>query len=165
MTRILVITPYTKRIGIAFFDGRELVYFAVKTFRRPRTMGSIRGETRLRVVYLIRRFKPAILIVKSVSSYQHASQNHREISRSIRVTARRAKVATRSISFESAKRQIVLSGRMTKKRTFRILGQRYPAIARYVPIRNRDEDEYYTPLLSAVAVGSCYARRRVTTDG
>src|ERR1043166_620110 len=154
--RFLVITPYTKRLGIAVFRGAELVYFGVKTFQRPRTCESIRKETAEKLTEMIGEFRPRLVILKSLTSHQAVSDKHRRVAATISHIAHTVGIGSEERSFEDAVKKIVADNEPLKIRAFEILCQLYPELARFIQFQNRSQEEYYTPMLAAITIGVAY---------
>jgi hypothetical protein len=154
----LVITPYTKRLGIAVFRDTELVYFGVKTFQRPRTRDSIRDETTKAMTQLIREFKPRSVILKSLTTHQAASDKHRRVAATISQIVKIAGIRSEERSFEDARRKIVGENGSQKNRAFAVLCQLYPELGRFIQFQNRSQEEYYTPMLAAITIGVAHSQ-------
>lgn len=150
---LLIVTPYTKRLGMAVFQHGELIYFGVKTFRRPRTAESISDETSKKLGELLNKFNPAFVIVKSLTKHQTSSEKHKGITRTIKRTLNTAAICIKESSFEEARRNLVTEDKPTKNSAFAILRKRYPELARFVHFQNRHQSEYYTPMLAAITIG------------
>ncbi len=158
---ILVVTPYTQRFGIAVFKGEELLHFAVMTFQRPRTTGSIEIETTKKMKALMNVFMPSLVVMKSLTKLQAASENHRQVAKVVSRIMQLATVPIKEISFEEARYRLVTGKRPTKGRTFEVIEKIYPELSRFMHFQNRHQSEYYTPMLSAVTIGFIQARLRI----
>lgn len=156
--KVIVITPFTKRFGIAVFSNSELLYFAVKTYKNPRTIESIKAEATQKLKNLIDEFKPELIIAKSLTRRQAVTNDHTLLVETIRCVAKLVSVPVDEVSFEEARRKLVFNNRPTKSRTFAVLQNIYPELTRFIHFQNRSQREYYTPLLSAVAIGLAQAR-------
>jgi RNase H-fold protein (predicted Holliday junction resolvase) len=154
----LVVTPYTKRLGIAVFQDGELVYFGVKTFQRPRTIDSISEETTEKLTELIDEFKPRLVILKSLTMNQAGSEKHRQVAGTIRNVVKIAGVRGEERSFEDARRDLVTEDKPSKKNLFAILCKLYSQLARFIQFQNRSQEEYYTPMLAAITIGVAYSQ-------
>ena len=149
----LVVTPYTKRLGIAVFQHAELVYFGVKTFQRPRTVASISDETAEKLTELIDEFKPRLVILKSLTMHQTGSDKHRHVAGTIRHIVNIAGLPSEERSFEDARRDLLTENAPQKNRAFEVLRKLYPELARFIQFQNRSQEEYYTPMLAAITIG------------
>jgi hypothetical protein len=156
---ILVLTPYTKRLGIAIFRQRELRYFAVKSFRAPRSILSIQKETHLHLLNLIREFPPKMVIVKKITNQQAISSNHQRVVDAIRQVADYHTLLVKEIPFETVRRKIVTKHKPTVTNVATILQRSYPELGRYAQAQNRWQREYFAPILSAVAIGHFHSNR------
>jgi hypothetical protein len=136
---LLVVTPYTKRFGIAVFERKELLHFGVKTLPAPRTIDSVRLETARHLKDVISEFSPSVVVIKT--QLKEKGERHREIELTVKEVSRSAGIPTQTRSVGSMK------GRYLKIRTV------YPELSRFDHFQNRSQREYYSPLLSAVAIG------------
>ncbi|MFN0279176.1 MAG: hypothetical protein ACKVRN_11315 [Pyrinomonadaceae bacterium] len=157
---LLIVTPYTKRLGMAVFQDGELIYFGVKTFKRPRTAESISDETANKLGELLDQFNPALVIVKSLTTHQTGSVKHRGIARTIKRTLNTVGISIVESSFEEARRNLVAEDNPPKKSAFAILRKLYPELARFVYFQNRHQSEYYTPMLAAITIGLAYRQEK-----
>jgi len=156
---LLIVTPYTKRLGMAVFKHGELIYFGVKTFRRPRTAESINDETAKKLAELLNDFNPGLLIVKSLTAHQLGSDKHKGIERTIKRALNTAGISIIESSFEEARQNLVTDGKPLKKIVFDIIRKLYPEMARFVHFQNRHQSEYYTPMLAAITIGLAYRQK------
>jgi hypothetical protein len=152
-TTILVVAPYTKRFGIAVFCDAELLYYGVKTLARPRTLESIRSEVITRLNRLIDEFSPELVVIKHLSQRQARSEKQKQVGIEIRRIARENGIASKHVQLDEVNKKLSTDGRPTMAQTFSTLLTVYPELARFSLIRNRSQREYYSAVISAVAVG------------
>ena len=62
LQKILAIDPGTRYVGIAFFEGKELVYYGVKTIKKMALAHDTLQEGRKIISRLIQDFKPTTLL-------------------------------------------------------------------------------------------------------
>jgi hypothetical protein len=151
---LLVIAPYTKHMGLAVFRDHELVYFAVKTFTRPRTPVSIYQATTKHVKAVLKRFGTAKIALDSLDRNSSVITTRRIAIEAAGKVAEQLLVPVISLSFASVKNRLST----TKAEVFATMLRHYPELARYANNQNRSQLEYSTPLLTAVALGHFYAR-------
>lgn len=159
-TNTIVVTPYTKRFGIAVFQRGELFYFGVRTFRRPRTVESISEETTEKLSDLLDRFKPILVIVKALTKHQARSFKHKEVVQTIKHTLSITGVPIKESSFEEARQRFGTEDKPPKASTFAILQKLYPELNRFVQFQNRYQSEYYTPMLAAIVIGVVHCQNK-----
>ena len=135
------------------FQHAELVYFGVKTFRRPRTVDSINRETAEKLTELIDEFNPGLVILKSLTFHQTGSDKHRHVVGTIRRAIEIAGIRGEERSFEDARRDLLTENVPPKNRAFEIIRNIYPELARFIQFQNRSQEEYYTPMLAAITIG------------
>ena len=84
--RVLAVAPCAKRFGVAIFAQSELIYFAVKTLKLPRTSNRIKKQVSASVQRLIRGFAPELIVIKTLSQHQTESENVQTIIHQIRAS-------------------------------------------------------------------------------
>lgn len=150
---VLALAPYSQRLGVAVLDRSELLHFAVKTFALPRTSRSIRNETRRELTEFMDQYHPKVLILKTLSKRQRASENQRAVVEQIVEVANVAGIPVLNVSFESAKRSVAHGSMPTDHATFDVVKERFPELRKLANFQNRHQREYYRPLLAAVTLG------------
>ncbi|MBA2335309.1 MAG: hypothetical protein H0V90_10280 [Blastocatellia bacterium] len=153
LENLLVVTPFSKRFGIAVFRHGELLYFAVNSYRQPRTLDSIQADAMMKLKNLFDKFTPGLIILKSLTRHQAASNNHRHVVMTIKSIAKMYSVPVEEISFKDARCKLLTGQVPTYNRTFATLRDTFPELTRFTLFQNRSQREYYMPLLSAVAIG------------
>src|SRR5438128_2445544 len=106
VTNFIVITPYTKRFGVAVFSRAELVYFGVKTLPAPRTIESIRSETARQLKDLIIEFSPTLVVVKTLTGPQTNSEKHRHLADTVKQVSESAGIPAEESPFEAIKQRL-----------------------------------------------------------
>lgn len=157
--KILTVAPFTKRLGFAVFDDAEIIYFAVKTFKPPRTVASVKVEISQSIKNLSAEFKPKLILVKTLNQWQVKSKNTAFVFSQVKREAEFQKVPLREISVEQAKQELCSGGKMTKVVLFKILSAVYPELKRFVLFQNLSQAEYYNSLLSAIAIGYYWQKK------
>lgn len=156
---ILTIAPYTKRLGFAVFSQSEILYFAVKTFKLPRTIKSVKAEISQNIKKLTKDFKPELVIVKTLNSRQVNSKKLRSVVGQIKLEAECRNLPVNEISFERVKQELCSGKKATKAVLFKMLSARYPEIKRFASFQNLSQAEYYNSLFSAVAIGFYWQKK------
>lgn len=155
-TSLIVITPYTKRFGVAVFSGTELSYFGVKTLPTPRTLDSIRGATTRHLKNLIIEFSPTVVVIKTLTGSQMNSEKHRHLAETVKQVSESAGIPAQDRSFEIIKQKLAQSKYPTMEEAFTKLRKVYPELSKVGEFQNRSQREYYAPLLTAVAIGFAF---------
>jgi hypothetical protein len=158
---MLVLTLYTKRLGIAVFLRGELHQLSVKTFPLPRTVLSISSSARIWLEALCEEFSPDLVILKTLSKRQVNSAKHHGALTAIRQMTASRNIKTIDISLDAARGSLVQSSHPTLSDPIAILSIYYPELRRYSQIRSRDQREYFAPILSAVAIGHFHTQERL----
>jgi len=157
--KILAVAPYTKRLGFAVFANTEILYFAVKTFKLPRTVASVKAEISQNIRKLTEDFKPELVIVKILNSRQIKSKKLRSVVEQIKLEAEYRNLTVKAISFERVKQELCADEKATKAVLFKILSARYPELKRFASFQNLSQAEYYNSLFSAVAIGFYWQKK------
>lgn len=152
---ILAIAPGTRELGIAVFIEFELIYFSVKT-SNPKNNLLKQVSKKLRSV--IKRFKPQIVVIKSVSQYQKLSKELENVINQIKTEAERNNLRTIEITFEQIKNELGNNSKTTQKKVFESLLSEYPELKRFWNRPNKWQNNYYAFLFSAVAVGAAFLK-------
>lgn len=151
--KILTVAPFTKRLGFAVFGEAEMLYFAVKTFKPPRTVASVKAEISQSIRKLTAEFKPKLVIIKTLSSRQEKSKNLSLVFKQIKREAESRKLPVKEISFEQVKQELCPDSKATKAVLFKRLSAVYPELSRFASFQNPSQAEYYNSLFSAAAIG------------
>lgn len=157
-TNILIVAPYTKRLGIAVFSNADLIHFAVKTLRSPRTIESVNTEISIQLKHLSRKFAPRLVIIKALSKRQRSSEKQQHMARAIRQFAAAKGIESKDVAFDRVKQKLSVEGRPTMATTFTTVRRAFPELARFDHFQNPSQRIYYTSLLSAVAIGFAHYR-------
>src|SRR4051794_5906667 len=100
---VLVVAPYTKRIGMAVFRHRDLVYCGVKTFRPRSKFGSVGDQTMAYTAAAIERFKVDAVLTASLTDYRKQLRMHREVIAALTQVAQQRSVTVIDASFDDAR--------------------------------------------------------------
>lgn len=149
----LAIVVCTKRLGLAVFCRTELLYFAVKTLKPPRTDRHVKRQVSQIYQKTTTEFAPKVITLKLLGKQQAKSKNLQFVMRIIKHQSETAGISLEEISFDEAKRKLVSGNKPTKTNAFLALSKIFPELRRLTKFQNPAQAEYYNSLLSAVAVG------------
>lgn len=153
---ILTVAPAAKRFGVAVFNGAELIYFAVKILKPPRTDESIKEEISGNIKRLIKDFSPNVIVIKSPGKQQQASNRFKLITDQTESEANFNQTPFIKINFEAVKKSLCPDGKRSKVSVFKALAQIYPELTQFLNRPNKWQTDYWDAVLTAAAVGYCY---------
>ena len=135
------------------FDCGELFDFGVKTFTAPRTAEIVGVDAGNITRRLIARFKPSGIVVNRFGGY-----HPRPIVLERAVTEIKDVAQSFCIPLELVDSRLVNTTQIDKANGgnsagFALVGETFPELRRIVHFQNRSQREYYSPVLSAVAIG------------
>lgn len=160
----LAVAVSTKRIGVVVFSDEELIYFAVKTLKSPRTSYSVKRQIAHIIKEFINEYNPGLLVIKALGKQQVQSKKQRLAVRQVKSSAESCALSWTEVSLEKVKPLLSAHRKPNKTNVFRILSEIYPELKRFVESQNLSQAEYYNSLLSAAAVGFFYQSRRYTSE-
>lgn len=163
-SKILAAAVGTKRLGFAVFQRTELLYFAVKTLKLPRTRRRVKRQVTLLTKKAFSEFKPKLLILKTLGKQQANSRILPVAVNQIKKEAEASGNPVIEISFEQVKAILCKGQKPTKRNAFKALSEAYPELKRFIHYNNLSQAEYYNSLLSAVAVGYAYQSNLLQPD-
>ena len=151
--KMVAVAVCTKRLGLVVFCQAELIYFAVKTLKPPRTIPQIQHQVSEIIQEIIAEFTPEEVVLKLPGKQQAKSKNLLTAVNQIKQEAQAAGILWQEISFEQVKREFCLDGKPNKTNVFKTIVRNYPELKQFVNHPSRWQTEYYNSLLSAAAVG------------
>lgn len=164
--RILAIDPGTRHMGVAVLAGPELIYYAVRDFKRKRPADELLRATRKALLALIAKYAPTVLAYEKTFYVQAKSSALLHVQEA--EIARVAKVARLEVvgySPAHVRKVLCRDGRATKQRVADLLTRRFPELAGY---RHRGEplrEQYWLNMFDAVAVAAVCADAAMTVNG
>jgi hypothetical protein len=154
----LVIAPYTKRFGIAVFGRSELLHFSVHQYKTIRDSVGRDSSNQSGVGELISDFKPKMIMLKSLTVRQGKSEVQRDFSREVMRIAAAESIRVDEVDFDRIKSKFPGNQKITQRQLFANLAVTFPELTRIVKFQNPAQAEYYTPVLSAIAIGASELR-------
>jgi Holliday junction resolvasome RuvABC endonuclease subunit len=159
---ILGIDPGARQIGVSVLYGEELLFYAVKTFRRKKVEDSL-DALRKTIKKLIVGYNIDYVAAEKIVFLQQ----HRSF---VKIAADEIRNFIKSENigfFEYNPKQIrqIICGleKPTKRNTALILSQRYSELVRYFDVPRLWQKRYYALLFGAIAVGLVCAQERAET--
>lgn len=152
---ILAIAPGTREFGIAVFNGIELTYYSVKTLN-PKD--DILNQISELLTGLITWFSPQIIVIKSINKYQKLASNLENIINHIKFVAEQKGLEIFELTFEQIKDNLCDEEKTAKRKAFESLLFDYPQLNRFWNRPNKWQNDYYSFMFSAVAVGVVFLK-------
>lgn len=154
---ILIIAPYSKWFGVAVFSKLHLLEFAVRKYN-DRTFDMDRDFCH--ATELINEFRPTNVVVKALTIRQIGAEKQVNILDGLRREAALMQIPFTEVDLDGAKQSLLKDSRATVGALFEKIGKSFPELSRIASFQNRSQREYYTPLLSAVAIGASFKTPR-----
>lgn len=148
---LLVVAPYSKWFGVAVFSKLHLLDFAVRKYndRKFDMDGSNCHATEL-----INEFRPTKVVVKALTIRQIGAKKQMNILDGLKRSAALMQIPIMEFDLDGAKQTLLKDRTATLEALFEKVGKSFPELSRIALFQNRSQREYYTPLLSAVAIGA-----------
>lgn len=153
-SKILAIDPGTREMGVAFFEGRKLIYHGVKVVMNRKTSHEKLNGARKAVLRLIRDFKPEVLVVeKAFFANNRTASVLNVFVDEIRATARRKQLRFVSYAPSTVKKYICGNGHASKVEVARVVITKYPELKVYLTQDRAWKEKFHQNMFDAVALG------------
>jgi Holliday junction resolvasome RuvABC endonuclease subunit len=163
--RILAVNPGMQYLGIAIFEGEELLWYRIKTFPGRKTLPYMRREVQQYLTKLLQTYRPDTLAVEEPFYAQSLlSKNLRTLTEDIKTWGRwkRLRVYT---YLPTAVKAHFCRDEKTKQSLAEAMVERFPFLARYLSILSWRR-RYWFHVFDAVGLGlMCHrklARSRIS---
>lgn len=139
LPRILAIDPGTKELGVAFLEGeKDLVYFAVKSFRVERDPKHVRKAIRKAIERVICLFNPETLVLEQLAYVQQKnSKLLRFVYEDLKKLGKDFALDIVEMAPSTARKILIGDGRATKLEVAKALCLRFPELQAVVIEKNR----------------------------
>jgi crossover junction endodeoxyribonuclease RuvC len=152
--KILAIDPGTKYMGVAFFDGKKLVYHGVVTIPNLKSPREKLQEGRRTILRLIHDFKPEILVVeKTFFANNKNSVLLNTFTREIQNIGKKQGLQVSSFAANTVRKYVCGNGFASKEETAKVLITKYPELKPHLNSNRRWKEKFYRNMFDAVAVG------------
>ena len=152
--RVLAIDPGTREMGVALFEGRELLYHGVLSIKRGTSPHDRLREARKVVLRLIGDFKPHALVTEKAffANNRNASLLNVLVDE-IQAIARRKRLKVLSLAPSTVKKEICGNGRASKREVAKVVVAHYPELKVYLTQDRAWKERYHQNMFDAVALG------------
>jgi len=154
LQKILAIDPGTRYMGIAFFEGRELIYYGVKTIRKMAHAQDTLREGRKIIARLIQDFKPTTLVVeKTFFSNNRNSALLNVFADEIKVIGKRKGLKVIAYAANTVRKGVCGNGAASKDEIAKVIVSYYPELRPYLTSDRKWKEKFYRNMFDAVALG------------
>lgn len=149
--RILAVAPGTRHLGLAFFEGEELVRFGIKTFEGRKTERTLLPQISQYLDELLEAHQPNILVVEDVFYAQaRLSPLLRRLITSVKRSGRKKGLRIASYLPTTVKERLC-SGKPTRRSLAEAMVRRYWFL--YSFLKPGGTQLYWYQMFDAVALG------------
>ena len=152
--KILAIDPGTKNLGVAFFDGNELIYHGVKTIKHMKLPHDTLKEGRRIMARMIDDFRPNILVVeKTFFANNKNSALLNVFVDEIQAIGKRKGLIVYSFAANTVRKQICSNGSSSKDEVAKVIVSYYPDLKPYLTSDRKWKETYHRNMFDAIALG------------
>ncbi|HZS09352.1 MAG TPA: crossover junction endodeoxyribonuclease RuvC [Blastocatellia bacterium] len=151
--KVLAIDPGTRHLGVVVLSTSQLLYFGIKTFRRPQPPHERLAEIAHCIRSLIGEHRPAALAIEQTSLVQKNATLLNVAAAEIKCTAQAEGLPVYEYAPAEARRVLCEDGRATKHKVVQVLAGRFPELARLLNNQTKWEELYWVRMFDALAVG------------
>lgn len=155
--RLLAIDPGTKYLGVAIFEGKELIYYATKTIPKLKTpRKTLRAGGKI-IQRLIHDFKPKIMIVEKTFFPQSAnSALLNTFTNRIQIVGKRKGLTVHTYAANTVRKYVCGNGSASKDEVAKVLISYYPELKAFLTSDKRWKELFHRNMFDAVALGLFY---------
>jgi Holliday junction resolvasome RuvABC endonuclease subunit len=150
--RILAIDPGTRLMGVAILEGGELLYYGVKTIRRPKSPREILAEAARLIQNLITVYRPTALAIEKTFLIQKSASLLVVLAEEIKSEARRAHLEIFEYAPTHVRKRLCQTGKATKRETAERVAEHFPELSKLLHQHSPFAERYYSNLFDAVAI-------------
>lgn len=155
--RILAIDPGTRELGVAILEGKDLLFYGVKTVQKRTTPQEVLREITRIIKQLINYYAPSILAIEKVFLTQKNASLLIVATDQIKAVGIKEELAVYEYAPKVIRKFICQTGKATKREVARHLTRKYYELSQYMDRKSRWEQIYYSKMFDAIAVGLiCY---------
>jgi len=150
--KILAINPGTRYVGIAVFEGPELLDWRVKVIK-----GKWSNEKQQKIMILLRssieRHEPDVLAIKKLHRSRSSENLNHSVSR-IKQLSKRKGLTICQYSIKDLEAFFFGEAKANKNKLAEILTSKYPFIVHEFNKENTNKNSYHIRVFEAVALGA-----------
>ena len=152
--KILAIDPGTKYLGVAFFEGKELIYYGVKTIKQMKLARDTLKEGKKVILRMIKDFNPDNLVVEKTLILNNKNSVLLNLfTRKIEAIGKRKGLNVYSFAANTVRKNICGNGTASKDEVARVVVSHYLELRPYLKSDKRWKEIYYRNMFDAVVLG------------
>lgn len=157
--KVLAIDPGTRKIGIAFLEGNEIIYHDVKTIPKGQSPREALREGRKILLRLINDFKPQLLAVEKTRFVNDRNGGLLNVFvAEIGALGRRRGLTVVTYAPNTVRKFVCGNGRAGKEEVARAVVIRYPELRVYLTQDRKWKATYHRNRFDAIALGIMVAQ-------
>jgi Holliday junction resolvasome RuvABC endonuclease subunit len=149
--RIIGINPGTRYIGVAVFQGSELLDWGVKSVGGRWSVEKMK-KARMILSDLLQRYEPDVIAIKELHP-SRSSRNLNHLVKEMKELARRRGLRIYQYPIKEMER-FFHSGKMSKRKLAESVASQHPVLAHELNREKTINNPYYIRMFEAVALGS-----------
>jgi len=154
LQKILAIDPGTRYVGIAFFEGKELVYYGVKTIKKTALPHDTLKEGKKIISRLIRDFTPTTLVVeKTFFSNNRNSALLNVFADEIKVIGKKKGLNVMAYAANTVRKHVCGNGAASKDEVAKVVVSYFPELKPYLTSDRKWKEKFHRNMFDAIALG------------
>jgi len=155
--RIIGINPGTRYLGIAVFDGPELMDWRIKVLKGRWSKEKMKKAVGIISDYM-ERYQPNVLAIKKLHPSRR-SKNLLKLANKIKELSKRKKLKVYQYSIKELERFFIEEGKLNKRNLIEAIAELYPMLHYDLIKERKHRNAYHTRALEAVALASACTQR------
>jgi crossover junction endodeoxyribonuclease RuvC len=152
--KVLSIDPGTRHMGVAFFEGKELLYHGVKSITHKKLAEETLKEGKKVMLRMIHDFKPDVLVVeKTFFSNNRNSALLNVFADEIQAIGKRQGLTVHALAANTVRKQICGNGAANKDEVAKVVVSQYPELKPYLTSDRKWKETFHRNMFDAVALG------------
>ncbi len=155
--RIIAIDPGTREMGVVVVQGREILYYGVKSFKRRNPASVLLAQIGNAVEKLLHAYQPDVLVIEKAQLNKHnATRKLIQISKMIKFVAKQQRLKIVEYSSESVRKRVCKVERPTKNNMTNELCSKYPELSVYRYRKHEWKSKYWQNMFDALGLAVAY---------
>jgi len=150
--RIIGINPGTRYLGIAVFEGPELMDWRIKVLEGKWSERKIKKAIEI-LSTLFDQYEPNVLVIKKLHPYRR-SEGLLRLATKIKEFARRKKLKVYQYSIKEIEKFFVAAGKLNKRNLIEAMVKLFPVLHHDLKTEQRHKNRYHIRMFEAVALAA-----------
>jgi Holliday junction resolvasome RuvABC endonuclease subunit len=155
--RVIGINPGTRYLGIAVFDGPELMDWRIKVLKGKRSEEKMQKALGI-ISDFMERYQPNVLAIKKLHPSRR-SEGLLRLANKIKEFSRRKKIKVCQYSIKEIESIFIEGGKLTKRNLIEAIVKLYPVLHHDLSKERNNRNLYYFRVFEAVALALARAQR------